>query len=201
MDLYRYYTKPRSLLYSDQQSMLPWNILRRLENSRDPTQITDQESEILGQDPVYALLYAKLINQRFPPGEAAIAQNPHSSLQYAASVIREPWPPGEAIIAQDPYYSYFYARLVIRGAWPPGEKAIAQKPKTSLDYAHYVLEQPWPPGEAVIATDPSTAYRYATDVIEGPWPAGEAAIAQNPRLNNTYQLWVRTQKKTNPSAV
>ena len=79
-------------------------------------------------DPEKAYFYAERRMVRFPEGEAVIATDPYSAVQYAKHVIQGRWPEAEPVIATDPYWAYMYARHIIGGRWPEGEATIAKDP-------------------------------------------------------------------------
>ena len=132
LNLYRFHAQPQQLMgYADASAKIPsiaWDMAK--------TKAQKQELEHLwAKDTEYAYLYAQ-------------------------DVIGKPWPPGEAAIANDPVSAYLYARFVIKKPWPPGEAAIAKDPKWAYQYAEDIIGKRWPPGEAAIATDPEYAKAY-----------------------------------------
>jgi uncharacterized protein YeaC (DUF1315 family) len=145
----------------------------------------------ISQDPEWAFKYAsRVIRGRWPEAEPFIAQNPKWASKYASIVIRSRWPEDEIVIAQDPEGAFNYATAVIQGRWPEGEAAISQDPKWASKYASSVIRGRWPEGESAIARHPLWAYYYVYSVIQGRWPEGEAAISQDPEWASKYARFV-----------
>ncbi len=136
----------------------------------------------------------QVLNEPWPEGEPAIAQNAEKALTYfeivllprrlVSSVI-------EAGIARDPWIARMYAREY-KGPWPEVEDLMASDGHRAYWYAREVL---FPRGltsdviETGIAKDPVLAIFYVKDIL---WPLGksspviEAAIARDPSLSASY---------------
>lgn len=84
----------------------------------------EEGEKAIATHPEYAHSYAALIHSPFPAGEAAIATNSRSSLNYAREILYGRFEKGEPAIAKDAGESYAYAKTVIKGRFPEGEKAI-----------------------------------------------------------------------------
>ena len=131
MNLYKFHTKPGQLSGYENRLRIPslaYEYGRR-------HGFTDELVSAIATDPESAYHYARrVIEDRWPEGEAAIAENPKTAYFYARNVIKGRWPEGEAAIAKDTTYAYEYALSVIKGRWPEGEAAIAKKPTWARAY-------------------------------------------------------------------
>lgn len=132
----------------------------------------------------YASVIAKKLNLPLPSCQE-IAKSPKVAFEYARKILQGPFPLGEAAIASESYTALEYA-LQIKGRFPLGEAIIAQNAERSLTYARDVLNGYFPAGEAAIASDAKTAYEYAKDVLNAQWPCAEPILAIDQRLGIKY---------------
>ena len=79
--------------------------------------------------------YALALQERFEPGEDAIAKNPKLSYEYALKVLKGKFEKGENAIAQEDALSINYALRVLKGRFEKGEKVIASSSYILLQYA------------------------------------------------------------------
>ena len=87
-------------------------VVQDLTLSREPS---PADLTIISKDAAKAAAWAFHTGQRFPEGEAAIASNGYTALQYAISVIRGRFPEGEAAIKQNADLAFVYKKRVTRG--------------------------------------------------------------------------------------
>ena len=69
--------------------------------------------------------------------ELAALAGPESAFWYAHNIIEGRWPPGEAVIAQNSVWAYYYAHYVIKRRWHLGEAVIATDPTWALKYFNW----------------------------------------------------------------
>jgi hypothetical protein len=112
MNLYKYHSRPETLDLHDQAfeqvPRLAWE-----KYWSDATELRKRE-KIWARNPKIAYLYASVVKEPFPAGEAIIAQDPWYAYWYASFVLHKPWPAGEVGIIKDALCAYHYARSVLK---------------------------------------------------------------------------------------
>lgn len=79
--------------------------------------LTPELEAFIGSDADAAYFYASHRGEAFPVGEAAIAANPATALDYTVNVVRRRWTPGEpAILAHQECRDKFLAWVYWKGA-------------------------------------------------------------------------------------
>ena len=157
LDLYTFYTKPNSLdHFAQAKTSIPeiaWQ------------HNTDEEKRALEplwkRSSEFAWKYAdEVLKDRFPAGEAAIAQDPDWACNYVRYVLLPKW---NKVHKGEPF-----------PGWKPGEKAMARTARTAYEYAWGVIKKPFPLGEPVLARSEYYHLHYATQVLKLPRPEADA---------------------------
>jgi len=147
--------------------------------------------EAMAKSPIYSYQYAKnILKDKFPLGEKAISRSSKYSYDYTVNVLHGRFPLGEKAIMKDNVYFINYIRDVIKGRWLDAETVIAKDPVNATYYAEKILKHRWPEAEPYIARAPGPAVHYARYVIKNRWPEAEPYIAKNDYWGYEYTTQV-----------
>ena len=124
MNLYRLHSQPDQLLGYAQAS----------------TQVPEIAWALSGSDGPVTAWTIKRKRQL----ESLWAQYPKYSYRYARKILEGRFPAGEAVIVQDPGYAHYYALYILKRRWPEAEPVIASNSFWASEYAEKVLHDPYP---------------------------------------------------------
>lgn len=155
-----------------------------VKKARKGNKLNKWELEDLAKDPEHSYIYAlKVLNGRFPEGEAAIAQSHEYAFLYAKEVIKGRFEEAEATLLKHSNnwgHSNYLVNYFLKIAKVPNpiveSMILKENPDHSVTYAQNCVQGRWIKGEKVMLEDWSRASEYHTEIVKERWGEYEDSL-------------------------